>query len=636
MTVAGTHVDEVQRITSVADELAEVQQVIITAPELGEIEGNFSVRFPEVQVITVVADSAISSGAYRLNLTFPSLDNWYSVLAYDNAFTTCVAWDATAATLEAAIEAMAPIDDVKVTRSGAGTYSSGFGYSYTVSFVGEAVAGNVPQLTVDWTNGTAGNADLDCEAFSAAQGGANVTAVTLADVAGLAGLGTDVEIQTVTVSATARLADGGYKLSLNGSVDTDGFNKTTTACIPYDATAAEFEAALEGLENVDSVYVTRAGDGSGSSGYGYVYSIFFDGVALMQLSNSDDVNGVPPLKVVHDVKGFGSCDPLATLYEGVLTPFADLESEGHSVLVNASLVDDGGYDLAPQSALGLAAKLTRQLELLPGVAVDTSSVSLPDAEMGVVFTLVFAAPAGDLRELVCGEDATMQASDASCAVVEVVDGNVLGGSFLLDGSDVLPYDASAEAVERALEELNGVGDVAVSKGAADALGRTSWLVTFLEAEGDVPALAPTSSLTGAGAALVVEEVSKGNFLGGVWRLQMGEYLSEALDYNASAADVEAAIESLPDAGDVYVTAGAASSEGGSAYTVTFATATGDVASLAAQTPLLTGAGAAVNVYEMTKGSEAVGGSLALSFDAPRFCSESQVDRKSTRSELQSP
>ena len=127
---------------------------------------------------------------------------------------------------------------------------------------------------------------------------------------------------------------------------------------------------------------------------------------------------------------------------------------------------------------------------------------------------------------------------------------------------MLPFDATADQVERALEELDGVGDVAVTKSAPDALGRATWAVTFLEVSGDVPRLAPTSSLTGAGAGLVVEERTRGNHLGGSFALGFGEYLTAALPYDADAAAVKSAIEALPGAGDVYVARSAAGSEGG--------------------------------------------------------------------------
>mgnify|MGYP002822130473 CR=1 FL=1 len=96
--------------------------------------------------------------------------------------------------------------------------------------------------------------------------------------------------------------------------------------------------------------------------------------------------------------------------------------------MNASLVAGGGYDLRPNHALGDAAKVKSQLELLPGLAVEISSVSLPDHEEGAVFTLVFDAPVGDVRALACGESAQMADTAAACEVTTVVDGNALGGT----------------------------------------------------------------------------------------------------------------------------------------------------------------------------------------------------------------
>ena len=223
VSVAATHVNEVQTVTSTALEISEVQQIRIAAPENGHIAGNFSVRFPEVQTVTLTSGSAISSGAFRLNVTWPTMERGL-VVGYGSYSTTCISWDASSADLEAALEAMPPIDDVSVSRSGAATYSSGFGYSWTITFVGEGVSGNVPALAVDFANSTTDGLDIDCPVLVAPTEDAFVVAETVDDPAGLSGLGTDTEIQLVVVSASARIADGGYVL---------GFNGTNTTCIPH-------------------------------------------------------------------------------------------------------------------------------------------------------------------------------------------------------------------------------------------------------------------------------------------------------------------------------------------------------------------------------------------------------------------
>ena len=56
-----------------------------------------------------------------------------------------------------------------------------------------------------------------------------------------------------------------------------GLNGTNTTCASHDASAAELEA----LPSIDSVHVVRAGDGGRFSGYGYAWSVYFDGAAAL-------------------------------------------------------------------------------------------------------------------------------------------------------------------------------------------------------------------------------------------------------------------------------------------------------------------------------------------------------------------
>ncbi|MEO1689834.1 MAG: hypothetical protein AAFU61_18230, partial [Pseudomonadota bacterium] len=108
---------------------------------------------------------------------------------------------------------------------------------------------------------------------------------------------------------------------------------------------------------------------------------------------------------------------------------------------------------------------------------------------------------GDVPEPVCHVDAAFPrpSSVARCEVSTIVHGNVLGGSFALDSSASLPFDVSAEAMAAELSGLFGLGGaVAVTRTAASARRGYTWLVTFTGATGNVPLLAATSSLTGAG------------------------------------------------------------------------------------------------------------------------------------------
>ena len=221
--LAASHVDAVQVVRTTVELQQEVQEVTISTGtvEGGELAGNYSVRFPSVQVLTVSSPAAITAGAYYLNLTLPTATE-SGALDYPAAGTACIAWDASAAAVKSALEAIPAIGagGVEVARSGTGTYSSGFGYSYEIRFVGNGVTGTVPLLAPGAFNETATNNDSpDCTAWVTAANAEPAVGVAAFDGfnAELMGLGTNTEVQRVVVSASARIADGAYRLAVNHS-----------------------------------------------------------------------------------------------------------------------------------------------------------------------------------------------------------------------------------------------------------------------------------------------------------------------------------------------------------------------------------------------------------------------------------
>ena len=149
-------------------------------------------------------------------------------------------------------------------------------------------------------------------------------------------------------------------------------------------------------------------------------------------------------------------------------------------------------------------------------------------------------------------------------------------------------------------------------------------MTFLDRAGDVPPLEVVSSLTGSGAAVAVTTVRDGNVLGGEYSLETVDgYSTTTLPHDATSA----ALEAIGAVGSVEVSdRDDASSEGGKSFLITFTTARGDVPELRPVGARLTGAGAAIHVAEVLKGSEARGDAISISYDVPRECSESQVTR----------
>jgi len=256
IVLGAANIHEIQSVTTSATAISAIQEIILTTPAYSQSTGFFALRFPEIQTITMTATSTISKGSFQLRYSYYAFNNSMALLEDTSA---CIPYSASAADVELALESLpsGAIDDVEVVRSGSGSYLSRFGYVWTVSFVGNKVAGNVKALQVVTDN---------CSPLISPTSDASVVVET---VNPNGAVGTDTEIQSVVVAADAVIAQGQFALEVTHAGVT-----LSTNCINWNAEAADVEAAMESLSNVDSVFVERSGDASSASNYGYKYNNF--------------------------------------------------------------------------------------------------------------------------------------------------------------------------------------------------------------------------------------------------------------------------------------------------------------------------------------------------------------------------
>jgi hypothetical protein len=162
---------------------------------------------------------------------------------------------------------------------------------------------------------------------------------------------------------------------------------------------------------------------------------------------------------------------------------------------------------------------------------------------------------------------------ARCTQYTSIDGNYIGGYFIVASSKLLPSDVSAAGMKTALQALQGFGSVSVSRTEGDNQGGYTWTVTWLTAPGLQPKLTFSNSLTGSGTAITGRRLTAGNSLGGTYQLDYKGKLTVPLLFNASAEDVQTAL--LPVVSGTTVFRGPVTSEGGSEYRITFTGLTGD-------------------------------------------------------------
>jgi NAD(P)-dependent dehydrogenase (short-subunit alcohol dehydrogenase family) len=92
----------------------------------------------------------------------------------------------------------------------------------------------------------------------------------------------------------------------------------------------------------------------------------------------------------------------------------------------------------------------------------------------------------------------------------------------------------------------------------------------------------------------------------------------AINYNATAASVQSALQSLPTIGSLAVSRTGPTSNDGYAWQVTFLSNPGDIPLLVSDVSSLSGQGRSVNVSSVTTGKAGLGGNFTLSFGGQIF------------------
>ena len=709
VVIAATHQKEVQAVQTSAMAIPEVQEITLEGTDDSDMSTYFfSLRQPEIQVVKWSSGSPVTEGSFYLQLRYVDRvnSNLSGTIIYKEMKTPCINFDATADDVKRAMELDAVlnglgVDSVSVTRSGNRSFSSDYGYSFKITFVGGDVRGNLLQLTSDTAlTGVDSSGGNTCTAFVSPTNDASLDIWTENDQTAL---GTDTPRAEIIVDANMPIVDGEFQLSV-----THYGQQLTTECIPWDGTAGQVKTALENLANVDSVRVVRTGNGvlsddgahikiddysfshigsnsflaSPSDGlsdilfegdiiklsgqtdpsgtfykivslagdgtmildkpftgdtsiashvvtryFGYRYVIYFDGNAMH--TDGTDSSGFMPLQgsnfIVSDPS---TCKPFQAYHNNVLMDMASIpESIGN---VRAVSKYDGEHTLPGAPTSASSATISQALtSSLPTSVVSEAQVtqSIETDENDITFTITYGNDDGNVPLFICNHSPSLT-SLAGCETSTVMDGNELRGNFYLGSSDPIPYNASPSEMELALSGVSGIGQVEVSRSQPDGQQGHTWLITFYQYHGDVEPLHVSSSLTAKGASVSVTEITKGNELGGSFRLSFGSETTNILPFDVDKESLASALEALDNIGHVDVTTtDHLDSELRRSFEITFLdSALGDVPLLVADSTQLTGLGGATFVSEVVKGSLAAKDSLSISFDLPQSCSTSDVSR----------
>ena len=97
MTIAATHQDEVQNITTAAPAIVGVQLMTTSADEGTIVTGNLALQFPEIQTLTLSAPAEVTAGAFSLTYTSMAADGAGGLTSTAATTTPCLDWNAAAA-----------------------------------------------------------------------------------------------------------------------------------------------------------------------------------------------------------------------------------------------------------------------------------------------------------------------------------------------------------------------------------------------------------------------------------------------------------------------------------------------------------------------------------------------------------
>lgn len=456
-------------------------------------------------------------------------------LEFDDMLTEPIAYNAIARDVESAIGALKNVGRTGVVVTG----SPG---DWLVEFIGDLAALDLPVMRI------VGDALVAGEHYG------TVTTVTQ-------GLAASNEIQRVALGEG--ISGGTFTLSYEGQ---------STAAIAYDASAGGVKTAIEALNNIDEVNVTKV-----ASYWEVEFTGAHAGTDVVQLTGSAGASGSvvttqegeegdPPSEYMQEMYFAGD----SALYNGdeyaawrigiiVLNPMQEpeitwLEWRGLSNTLASAIQGDIDWQLS-----GLAT-VSRSGSSQADYVYRLEFSSEPEGRAVYQTRTDMYDYGSEPKQFSLAPSESPGADD-----IQVVTISGSGGTFTLtfedETTDPIAYNASAGAVESALEALDNIeeGEVSVTGSAGGP-----YTVTF-QMDRDVDEMTiNTSGLVGGSVSVTTivqgapgrnerQRVSAG---GGSFALTFDGQTTGAIAADASAATVKTALESLSTVDTVNVTKGA--------------------------------------------------------------------------------
>jgi len=596
LSLVASYLNEIQTVTTSAAPIPEVHEVIIQGSSGHNTAGKFALRFPEIQIVRWSSGSPVTSGSFYLSLLYPDMETSKLTgnFTYKEMKTACLPFDASAAEVKAALEIESienplGVGSIEVVRSGDGSYSSSFGYSYTISFVGDLFRGNIHQISSDISlEGKDSLGGKTCQAFNAPTHDEKLIVTTINE--GRA-IGTDTPFAELTVSTEFPIIEGQFQLSITHL----GVTRTTD-CIEWDENIQNMKAKIEALDNVDSVWIDRHGNGTLSPSK--------TDIELIDIS----------------VSAGGSSSFLNTSDSEV----NHLLFVGDHIQINEELHANKFYVI--QSIEGTAILLN---EPIHGIIRNTTISRVFNLRYFIYFdgqgmhTDVTESygfdPVNGLNLLMTNQN--------ECRTLKVMYDGVLtdyseipgglsafGLSKKYNSAHTLyaePHIQSTSSISASLTSLHPVKisrAIVISSIESDD-GDVTYTITYGENDGNLSDLVCNINflLVESGITCNAQTVMDSNFISGYYYLGG----SKAIAFNAEEEEVKTAVESIAGIRDVSVSRSSVDGQGGYTWSITFIGNNGNIEELVPSNSLV-GKGTRVIVKEIQRGNE-IGGSFTLSY-----------------------
>lgn len=306
-------------------------------------------------------------------------------------------------------------------------------------------------------------------------------------------------------------------------------------------------------------------------------------------TRADDVNEVQQVStsasVVAEVQTITTTATSGESIGGVFTVALDTRESGGSYQISGEI----RYNALPDTDRSSLKQMLNSMSNVGPDGVTSVSRTGPDPQGGYQWSITFAVSMGDIPQLSLRSQ-TLTGSGAKVVIDTKTQGNVISsGLFTLRFRDTtttdIKFDSTATEMQQKLASLNSIASVAVSRFGPDSQNGFKWRITFTSNAknngGPLPLIIVDNKtrFKALGATVSVQEVVRGNALGGSFKLTYNGATTDNIPYDADASTMQSKLGDL-NLGSIDVSRTTAPDpQGGYTWTISFLSLQGITSSL---------------------------------------------------------